>query len=106
MANERRSTSRSKKEEPKKRETIKIDFDDLKVTRAYTFDNGDITFDMKYKDVCFYRLRVVHTHDDREFVSFPSYESNGKYYNYFYLALSNEDQEKLIDMVYDVTNED
>lgn len=106
MAERRRSAAGSKKAEDKKREFIKVDYDNLQITRAYTFDNGDITFDMKYQGVCFYRLRVVHTQDDREFISFPAYQSNGKYYNYFYLALSDDDQEKIIDMVYDVTNED
>lgn len=106
MAERRRAAASSKKAEEKKREYMTVDFDQLQITRAYVFDNGDITFDMKYHDICFYRLRVVHTQDDREFISFPSYESKGKYYNYFYLALSNEDQEKIIDMVYDVANED
>lgn len=106
MAERRRAAASSKKAEDKKREFLAVDYDQLQITRAYVFDNGDITFDMKYLGVCFYRLRVVHTQDDREFISFPSYQSNGKYYNYFYLALSEADQDKIIDMVYEVANED
>ena len=100
MAERKRTT----KQETKK-ETVKINFDSLTVNRAHEFDNGNISFDVTYGGIKFYRLTVIKTKDGDEFISFPSYESNGKWYSYYYIALSKEDQEKLIDLVYDSLDE-
>ena len=95
-----------KKAETQEKKTMKINMDDVNIKRAYEFDNGNVSFDMEYAGMTFYRLTVVKTKDGKEFVSFPSYESNGKWYNYFYMPLSEKDQDALIDLVYKVVNED
>lgn len=82
------------------RKNISINFDDLVINRAHEFDNGNLSFDMTYAGIQLYRLTVVKSKKGNEFISFPSYESNGKWYSYFYMALSQDDQDKIIDMVY------
>ena len=90
---------RSNKSTEKAREFMKVD--SFKITRAHEFDNGNVSFDMLINGVQIYRLSVVSAKDsDRQFIGFPSYQSNGKWYNYVYLALSDEDVEKIIDEIY------
>lgn len=90
---------RSNKSAEKSREFIKVD--SFKITRAHEFDNGNVSFDMLINGVQIYRLSVVSAKDsDRQFIGFPSYQSNGKWYNYCYLALSEDDVEKIINEVY------
>lgn len=84
-----------------KKEFIKIDFDALKVTRAFAFDNGNVAFDFEYEGIKFYGSTVVETKAGNQFISFPSYQNNGKWYSFYYMPLSDEDQEKIIDLVYD-----
>lgn len=90
---------RSNKSAEKAKEFMKVD--SFKVTRAHEFDNGNVSFDMLINGVQIYRLSVVSAKDsDRQFIGFPSYQSNGKWYNYVYLPLSQEDSDKIIDVVY------
>lgn len=90
---------RSNKSAEKVREFMKVD--SFKITRAHEFDNGNVSFDMLINGVQIYRLSVVSAKDsDRQFIGFPSYQSNGKWYNYCYLALSEDDVEKIINEVY------
>lgn len=96
MAERRRS---NKSNEKKEREFMKVD--SFKITRAHEFDNGNVSFDMLINGVQIYRLSVVSAKDsDRQFIGFPSYQSNGKWYNYVYLPLSEDDVEKIINEVY------
>lgn len=90
---------RSNKSAEKARETMKVD--SFKITRAHEFDNGNVSFDMLINGVQIYRLSVISAKDsDRQFIGFPSYQSNGKWYNYVYLPLSEEDSDKIINEVY------
>lgn len=90
---------RSNKSAEKSREFMKVD--SFKITRAHEFDNGNVSFDMLINGVQIYRLSVISAKDsDRQFIGFPSYQSNGKWYNYCYLALSEDDVEKIINEVY------
>lgn len=84
-----------------KKEVMNIKLDDITITRAFAFDNGNVAFDMKYQGMMLYRLTVVETKDGHQFISFPSYERDGKWYSFYYMPLSEEDQEKIIDMVFD-----
>lgn len=83
----------------------KIDLSKVIIKRAYEFDNGNVSFDMEYCGVMLYRNTVVKSKKGGEFISFPSYESNGKWFNYHWMDLSQEDQEKIIDLVYDSLND-
>lgn len=90
---------RSNKSSEKARETMKVE--SFKITRAHEFDNGNVSFDMLINGVQIYRLSVVSAKDsDRQFIGFPSYQSNGKWYNYCYLDLFDDDVEKIINEVY------
>jgi len=94
MAERKRSTKKTE------RETIKVE--SFKILRAHEFDNGNVSFDMEINGVSLYRLTVVSRKDGKgEFISYPAYENNGKWYNYCYLALSDEDSDKIIQAVYD-----
>lgn len=90
---------RSNKSVDKAKEFMKVD--SFRITRAHEFDNGNVSFDMIINGVQIYRLSVISAKDsDRQFIGFPSYQSNGKWYNYCYLALSEDDVEKIINEVY------
>lgn len=96
MAERKRGSKGSNKE----REYIKVD--SFKILRAHEFDNGNVSFDMELNGIKLYRLSVVSAKDtDHQFIGFPAYQSkDGKWYNYFYIALSEEDSDKIIDEVY------
>lgn len=100
---ERKTAERSKR--GRKKEEGKIFFNmkdhEVRVSRAHQFDNGNISFDLQIDEIKIYRLSVVRTKDDTEFISFPSYQSGDKYYNYAFVPFTDEDQDAIIDMVYD-----
>lgn len=90
--------------EKKARENMKLD--SFKILRAHEFDNGNVSFDAAINGVVLNRLSVVSRKDGSgEFISFPSYQNNGKWYNYCYMALSEEDSDKIIQAVYDNLDE-
>ena len=96
MAERKRAAKNSKE-----REYMKID--NFSILRTHEFESGDISFDADINGVKLYRLSVVKPKDSgkSEFIGFPSYQNNGKYYNYYYLPLSDEDVDKIIQAVYD-----
>ena len=83
-------------ERTRTRETKERSF---KVKRAHEFSNGNISFDFECDGIAFYRSTVVKGKNG-EFVSFPQYESNEKWYSYYYMKLTEKEQEALIDEVY------
>lgn len=90
---------RSNKSAEKTKKFMKVD--SFEITRAHEFDNGNVSFDMIINGVQIYRLSVISAKDsDRQFIGFPSYQSNGKWYNYVYLFLTEEDSDKIINEVY------
>lgn len=105
MADSKRTTRVRK--EVKKEEKTFYDLKDFKITRAHEFDNGNVSFDMEIAGINFYRLTVVSTKDGKEqFIGYPQYESNGKWYKYFYIPLTDENIDKIIDAVYDNLQDD
>lgn len=97
-------------ERRRKTEEAKNDFmviESCKITRTHEFDNGNISFDAIINGVQLYRLTVVKPEDSKkgEFIGYPSYQSNGKWYNYFWMHLSDDDIDKIIQMVYDALDE-
>lgn len=97
MAERRKSSN--KKTEDKKFMSVS----EFSILRAHEFDNGNISFDLKINGITLYRLSVVSVKDsDRVFIGFPSYQAkDGKWYNYYYLPLSDVDMDKIINAVYD-----
>lgn len=106
MAESRKRTSAKKETAKKERVNISLP-DDFKIVRTHEFDNGNVSFDLEMFGITFYRLTVVETKDGKnQFISFPQYQSNGKWYNYFYLPLDDADIDKIIDAVYDNLQDD
>ena len=92
---------RTKRTTKKETEKQGIKLVEWSIKRAHQFDNGNISFDLFLNGVTLYRLIVVKAKDDHEFISFPQYQSNGKWYNYYYIPFTDEDQDAIIDAVYD-----
>lgn len=102
--NERRKEMAERRKSNKKTEDKKfMEVNEFSILRAHEFDNGNISFDLKINGITLYRLSVVSVKDsDRVFIGFPSYQAkDGKWYNYYYLPLSDEDMDKIINAVYD-----
>lgn len=65
------------------------------------------TFTLKCKGFSLYNLRVVKRKDGGYFIAPPNHKgSNDKYYSDYALYLTNEDSEKLLDMVEAALNEE
>lgn len=94
------ATRRTKATDTAKETTRKVVSGPYKILRAKEFDNGGITFDMEFNGITFYRLGV-RKGQNGEFISYPSYKgTDGNYYHYFYLPLSDDTQDKIIQSVY------
>lgn len=82
------------------------------VQHAIQFDNGNIGFGLYLKDfnITLYNMVIVNGENDSgeyEFISFPQREgSDGKYYKYYYMPLSDKLQKEIIDAVYSELDED
>ena len=94
-------TKRTSKKTTEQRETYSLKDVKWSIRRAHQFDNGNISFDLQLGAITLYRLIVVKAKDDHEFISFPQYQTNGKWYNYYYIPFTDEDQDAIIDAVYD-----
>lgn len=92
----------TRKTQTKKSETTekKVVSGPYKILRAREFENGGISFDMEFAGITFYRLGV-RSGKNGDFISYPSYKgTDGNYYHYFYLPLSDDTQDKIIQSVY------
>lgn len=66
------------------------------VKRAKEFDWG-ISFDMIVNDVTIYGCKLITNKEDETFVAFPSRKgTDGKYYNYAYVKLSEEETNDIV----------
>ena len=75
------------------------------IRRANEYDKtGTIFFDLDINGLTVYGCTVAKRKtDESEFISFPSRKgADGKYYSIVYAALSQEDQDRIIDAVYDL----
>jgi len=98
---------RGSKGSSKEREYIKVD--SFRVLRAYEFDDGNVSFDLELNGIKLYRLLVIISakDTDHQFIGFPSYQGKDeKLYNYFYISLSDEDSDKIIQAVYDIIDDE
>lgn len=86
-------------------------FIDLKAVDASVTNvrqrNNYTTFTLKCRGFSLYNLRVVERKNGGYFIAPPNHKgSNDKYYSDYALYLSNEDSEKLLDMVEAALNEE
>lgn len=80
-------------------EVERNNFKNVEILRAIEFKNGGISFDMKADGVCYYNLSIV-SGKESDFISEPSRKgSDDKYYKYYWLNLSQEMTDLIIDMV-------
>lgn len=78
----------------------------LKVINAYQFKSGDVGFALEYKGISLYRMtRKTGVDDEGEYFwfAFPTYKSNDdKYYKYYYVKFTEEEQELINDQIEDL----
>lgn len=76
------------------------------VTNVRKINDSCIGFTLKCKGFSFYGLRAVEWKNDKGqgwFISIPATKGkDGKYYNNYGLYLSDEDQESIIDTVFNI----
>ena len=103
---DRRRKTRTNKEDCNKKVESKISNMNFTITRAVEFENGGISFDLAVQiiddiSISLYRLGIIEGKKG-SFISFPSYKgSDGNYYHYFYVPMTDELQDKVIQAVYD-----
>lgn len=96
-----KATKTTKKEEKaQERATIEVRDYDVKNVRVVEGRNGDlIFFTLMINGVTIYNCRVA-TGKNGDFISFPQYKgSDGNYYNNVYVALSDEDSAKILEII-------
>lgn len=85
-----------KQETPATTERIPATVIDVKNVRELEWG---IVFDLTVNGATFYSCRAVEGKNG-DFIAFPSYKGkNGKYYTHCYFPLSDEEQEKILDLV-------
>lgn len=73
----------------------------INVTRAYEFDNGNISINLEVNGVTIYGASIVNGKNGK-FVSFPSYKKYGRYWNYAYFPFDEDELEDVLDQVGDM----
>lgn len=91
----------------KKAETKHVYFDMAEtvamVTNVRKIADGCIGFTLKCKGFSLYGLRAVQNKNGGWFISVPATKGkDGKYYNNYALYLRGEDQESILDTVFDI----
>ena len=99
MARERQRKSEAQQE----RQFVKVESFGIRRANEYT-KTGTVFFDLDINGLTVYGCTVAKRKtDESEFISFPSRKgADGKYYSIVYAALSQEDQDRIIDAVYDL----
>lgn len=94
------SKAKAKKANTEPKETIKLESAEVNRVRLVTANKGDIIFfDCKINGVEIHSCRVA-SGKNGDFISWPQQKGkDGTYYNLVYVALSNEDQQKILDLV-------
>lgn len=87
------------KKNNKKEEVNCMAITEIQVKRAKVFESGDISFDAVVNGVTIYGMMYKHWKNGA-FISFPSRKgSNGKYYNYCYFKVSEDNMESIEDQI-------
>lgn len=90
----------TKKAEQTEREYIELRSAEVKNVRVVESKNGDLVFfTAVINGVVIYNCRVA-TGKNGDFISFPQYKgSDGKWYNNVYVSLTEEDSNKILELV-------
>lgn len=73
----------------------------IEVTRAHEFDDGNISINLEINGVTIYGASIVKGKNGR-FVSFPSYKKDGRYWNYAYYRLEDDETEEILEQTGDL----
>ena len=90
----------TKKAEQTERECIELRSAEVKNVRVVEAKNGDLVFfTAVINGVVIYNCRVA-TGKNGDFISYPQYKgSDGKWYNNVYVSLTEEDSNKILELV-------
>lgn len=97
----RKNVSKNTKTEEKKssRKFGNVDFENVAVKEVREFQNGNVGFTLYADGMLFYNLVLVEWNDE-QFISYPARKgSDGTYYKYYYLNLTEETTARIIDAV-------
>ena len=71
----------------------------VKVTRAFEFENGNVSFDCIVNGISVYGMTVIEGKKG-DFIAFPQRKgSDGKYYKYVWFEISEELQDDIIKQI-------
>ena len=73
----------------------------INVTRAYEFDNGNISINLEVNGVTIYGASIVNGRQGK-FVSFPSYKKDGRYWNHAYFPFDEDELNEVLEQVGDM----
>lgn len=81
-----------------------FDLQTWEVIRAYEFEGGNISFDLKVNGVFIYGMVLVWMEDRKEyFISFPSRKGrDGKYYKHAWFQLNDTLQKAIIERIEEI----
>lgn len=77
----------------------------VKVTRAFAFENGNVSFDLVVNNQFhFNNMRIVEG-NTKDFITFPSYKGkDDKYYSHCWFKIDEELEKQIIELVKEVLN--
>lgn len=99
MADRRFNSKKKSSEDNAERVFLNLAAVGAEVTHVRTSDYGT-TFTLKCKGFSLYGLRVVEKRDGGYFIAPPNHKgSNGKYYADYAIYLSDDDTDRVLDMI-------
>lgn len=97
--------NKGQKESGGKGKSVPIRVDSFEVMRVKEWDDGGLTADLKINGVEIYGVRYVKVRD-KEFLSFPQRkDKDGNYWHICRAYLSDDDQETIIQAIFEKSNE-
>lgn len=78
----------------------------VKVTRAFAFDNGSVSFDLVVNNQFYFNNMRIVEGKTKDFISFPSYKGkDDKYYSHCWFRIDEELEKQIIELVKEVLND-
>lgn len=96
------------KKTTKNQDTIKLTYHEISNVRAIPVKGGEdlIFFSLQLNGVTINNCRVA-TGKNGDFISFPQYKGkDGKYYNYVWVKLSEEDEANILNEIQEIINKE
>lgn len=77
----------------------------VKVTRAFAFDNGSVSFDLVVNNQFYFNNMRIVEGKEKDFISFPSYKGkDDKYYSHCWFRIDEELEKQIIELVKEKLN--